>query len=382
MLLNPRPASPSSGQWICSGTKRISIALSSVTNVDGLVSLYTFRPTIKEASSGGGSGRRSISPTTTSRLSGESGLGVDNSGLHVMITDGKTTYYIIIRCKDIRHLPSDGDEKEQLDKVASVILRPDDETFKVSYKRIRAQFLGGSQDSNDTTSVEVSIRKTLLNNIVRPVWEGILNDIGILNYQDLPLFVRCAYPESDTTDSSSGLALPIMLGDTINRLHKEIETLRNENRLLEKNTLRWKSTSEKMSNKWENEKSDLTYHFLTLFNDHKARHVEVVKELDQLKGKKQRVIGSNESIIDRTTIKRRSREMNASSANNPDLHDDNDYVIYDNADVNRLAAGSSTSKQQSSSHDMKQQINTNNRAKEYSHPKELFSSDDEDDMIV
>ena len=379
MLINPRPASPSSGQWICSGTKRISIALSSVTNVDGLVSLYTFRPTIKEASSGGGSGRRSISPTTTGRLSGESGLGVDNSGLHVMITDGKTTYYIIIRGKDIRHLPSDGVENEQLDKVASVILRPDDETFKVSYKRIRAQLLGGSQDSNDTTSVEVSIRKTLLNNIVRPVWEGILNDIGILNYQDLPLFARCAYPESDTTDSSSGLALPIMLGDTINRLHKEIETLRNENRLLENNTLRWKSTSEKISNKWENEKSDLTYHFLTLFNDHKARHVEVVKELDQLKGKKQRVIGGNESIIDRTTVKRRSREMNASSTNNPDLHDDNDYVIYDNADVNRLAAGSSTSKQPSSSHDMKQQINTNNRAKEYSHPP---SSDDEDDMIV
>ena len=382
MQLNPRPASPSSGQWICSGTKRISIALSSVTNVDGLVSLYTFRPTIKEASSGGGSGRRSISPTTTSRLSRESGLGVDNRGLHVMITDGKTTYYIIIRGKDIRHLPSDGDEKEQLDKVTSVILRPDDETFKVSYKRIRAQLLGGSQDSNDTTSVEVSIRKTLLNNIVRPVWEGILNDIGILCYQDLPLFARCAYPESDTTDSSSGLALPIMLGDTINRLNKEIETLRNENRLLENNTLRWKSTSEKMSNKWENEKSDLTYHFLTLFNDHKARHVEVVKELDELKGKKQRVIGSNESIIDRTTVKRRSREMNASSTNNPDLHDDNDYVIYDNADVNRLAAGSSTLKQQSSSHDMTQQINTNNRAKEYSHPKELFSSDDEDDMIV
>ena len=107
-----------------------------------------------------------------------------------------------------------------------------------------------------------------------------------------------------------------------------------------------------------------------------------MKELDELKGKKQRVIGSNESIIDRTTVKRRSREMNASSTNNPDLHDDNDYVIYDNADVNRLAAGSSTLKQQSSSHDMTQQINTNNRAKEYSHPKELFSSDDEDDMIV
>jgi hypothetical protein len=393
MLLNPRPASPSSGQWICSGTKRISIALSSVTNVDGLVSLYTFRQTIKEASSGGGgssgSNRRSISPTTTSRLGGESGLGVDNSGLHVMITDGNKTYYINIRGKDIRHMPSDIDEKEQLDKVASVLLRPDDETFKVSYKRIHAQLLGGSQDSNDTTSIEVSIRKTLLNNIVRPVWEGILNDIGILCYQDLPLFARCAYPESDTTtdsSSSSGLALPIMLGDTINRLHKEIETLRHDNRVLENNTLRWKSTSEKMSNKWENEKSDLTHRFLTLFNDHKARHVEVVKELDQLKGKKQRVVigGSNErSIIDRTTVKRRSREMNASSTNNPDLHDDNDYVIYDNADVNRLAAGSSsTSKQQSSSHDMTQQINTNNRAKEYSHPKELFSSDDDEDMIV
>lgn len=371
-----RPASPSSGQWICSGTKRISIALSSVTKIDGMVSLYTFRQSInnvgQEASGGG---RRSISPTTTGRLSGE-GLGVDNSGLHVMITDGNKTYYVNIQGgKDIRHLPSDGDEKEQLDKVASVLLRSDDDTFKVSYKRIRAQLLGGSQDSNDTTSVEVSIRKTLLNNIVRPVWEGTLNDIGILNYRDLPLFARCAYPESDQTDASSGLALPIMLGDTINRLHREIETLRNENKLLEDNTLRWKSTSEKLSNKWETEKSDLTDCFLTLFNEHKARHVEVMKELDQLKGKKQR-ISSSESIIDRTTAKRRSREMNASNTNNPDLHDDNDYVIYDNAEVNRLA-GCSTSKERNMT-----QINNPHRAKEYSHPKELFSSDDEDDMIV
>lgn len=371
---HPRPTSPSAGQWICSGTKRISIALSSVTNVDGMVSLYTFRQSINAS----GGGRRSISPTTTGQLSGE-GLGVDNSGLHVMITDGTKTYYINFQGKDIRHLPSDGDEKEQLDKVASVLLRQDDATFKVSYKRIRAQLLGGSQDSNDTTSVEVSIRKTLLNNIVRPVWEGTLNDIGILNYQDLPLFARCAYPESDQTDASSGLALPIMLGDTINRLHKEIEALRNENRLLEDNTLRWKSTSEKMSNKWETEKSDLTDRFLILFNEHKAIHVDVVNELR--KGKKQRIIGSSESIIDQTTVKRRSRERNASNTNNPDLHNDNDYVVYDNAEVNHLAAGSSTSKERSSSHDMTQ-INNHHRAKEYSHPKELFSSDEEDDMIV
>lgn len=331
-----------------------------------MVSLYTYCPT-SNAVGDGASCRRSILPT--GRLSGEC-LGVANGDLHVMMTDGAQTYYKIIQSNDIRHMPSEGGGKV-LDRVASVLLHPNDETCKVSYKRMR----GGSQDSNDTTRIEVSIRKTLLNSIVRPVWEGTLNDIGLICYQDLPPFARCALPDSDRTNASSGLALPIMLGDTINQLHRVIEALRAENRQLEENTLRWKSTSEKLSNKWETEKSELTDRFLTLFNDHKSRHMEVQKELDQIKGKKQRIGG--ESVVDQK-MKRRSRE-----SNQPELEDDNDYVTYENAEVNRLAAG--TSLKQSSAKpvaSMSQSsgfVNPHTGAREVSHPKDLFSSDDDDD---
>lgn len=357
-------------QWVCAGTKRISINEGEYLplTVDGMVSVYRFRQTSNALGVVVGSGRRS----SDDRLSGG---GIENDDLHVMITDGAHTFYKTIQCKEVRHMPSD--DGKELDRVASILLRSDDETFKVSYKRVRAQLFGGSQDSKNTTSVEVSIRKMCLNNVVRPVWEGSLNDIGLSCYNDLPLFARCAFPESDRTDASSGLSLPIMLGDTINRLQKEIDALRAENRQLEDNTQRWKSTSEKLSYRWETEKSELTDRFLTLFNDHKARHAEALKELEQLKGEKQRTGNSDRSGM------RRSRE-----ANHPDHEDENDYVTYDNAEVNRLAAGPSL--KQRSANDGKPVassqgsgfVNPHTGAREFSHPKELFSSDDDDEMIT
>ncbi len=341
------------GQWICAGTKRISINEGEYlpSTVGGMVSVYRFRPT-------------------------SSAIGFDASSdgdLHVMITDGAHTFYRSILCKDIRHMSSENGK--ELDRVASILLRPDDETFKVRYNR---QLFGGSQDSKNTSTIEVSIRKMCLNNVVRPIWEGSFNDIGLSCYDDLPLFARCAIPESDRTDTSSGLSLPVMLGDTINRLQKEIDALRDTNRQLQENTLRWKSTSEKLSNRWESDKSELTDRFLLLFNDHKARHAEVLKELDQLRGNKQRTC---DIVVDRSGM-RRSRE-----AMRPDHEDDNDYVTWANAEVNRLAAGPCSKKRNANDGkpvaDVQGSgfVNPHTGAREFCNPKELFSSDDEEDMI-
>ena len=112
------------------------------------------------------------------------------------------------------------EDGQQLQEVKSILLRPDDDVYKVSYKRLRGQIVGGTNDSKNTTSIRVSIRKTCLNNIVRPVWEGQLNNIAVACYDDLPLFARHALPEFDQTDASSGLSFSLMLGDTINKLHK------------------------------------------------------------------------------------------------------------------------------------------------------------------
>ncbi len=340
-------------QWECAGTKRISINEGEYlpsTTVGGLVSVYRLRP------------------TSNANEDNVSSVG----DLHVMITDGVHTFYKSIDCKDIRHLPSE--DGKELDRVTSILLRPDDETFKVRYKRLRAQLFGESDDSKNTSTIEVSIRKMCLNNIVRPIWEGSLNDIRLNSYNHLPLFARCALLESDRSDASSGLSLPVMLGDTINRLQKEIDALRKTNRQLQENTLRWKSTSEKLSNRWESEKSELTDRFLTLFNDHKARHAKVLKELEHLRRSKQRTDGN---VIDRSGM-RRSRE-----AMLLDHEDENDYVTYKNAEVNRLAAGPCSKKGKPvASSQGGGFVNPHTGAREFSHPKDLFSSDEDEDMIT
>lgn len=279
------------------------------------------------------------------------------------------------------------DDGQELETAKSILLRPDGEIFrmgeifKVSYKRVEGQLFGGSYDSKNTTSVKVSIRKTCANSVVRPVWEGQLNNICHTCYDDLPLFARCALPEEmNQTKSSSGLSFPLMLGDTIKKLQKEIDALRTENKQLETNTLRWKSTSEKLSNQWESEKSDLTDRFLTLFNEHKARHVETQKELDHLKGKKQRTEGT-------VTSNNRSSSARRSRASFPDDEDEHDYVTYGNDEVNRLAAGPNLkrrSKDRKPAASLTQDsgfVNPHTGAREYSNTQELFSSDEDADNM-
>jgi hypothetical protein len=260
--------------------------------------------------------------------------------------------------------------------VTSVLLRDDDESFKVNYKRVEGQIVGGSLDSKNTTSVLVSIRKTCLNSIVRTVWEGHLNDICHSCYNDLPSFLRRAHSE---TAKSSGLAFPILLGDTINKLHKEIDSLRSENKRLDENNLLWKSTAEKLSNQWETEKSELTERFLTLFNEHKARHLKTRKELEHLQAKQQK--------SDHTSNRLGFRKSRDKLPDDEDLHD---YVTYNNEEVDRLAEGRSLKR--SSTNDAKMRIqsqsqtssgfvNPHTGAMEFSHPKELFSSDEDDESM-
>ena len=311
--------------------------------------------------------------------------------LKLFVSFATIGYTHSIARKNIRHMKSE--EGKELEEVKSILLRPECEPFTVRYKLLHAQILGGSQDSMCTTTIKLSIRKTLSNSIVRPVWEGQLNNICQSCYDDLPLFAQCALPdEMNQTESSSGLAFSLMLGDTINKLHKEIDALRTENKNLEANTLRWKSTSEKLSNQWESEKSELTGRFLTLFNEHKARHVETLKELNQVKGKKQRtdapIIRSNQRSTSVSGNRRKSRDTL------PDDEDQHDYAIYDDDEVNRLASGQrrqssdrkpSASQKKQKSQSYKSQgsagfVNPHTGATEYSNPKELFSSDEDDDM--
>jgi len=370
----------------CDGTKRISINEGEYSSSEGdaAISVYSyFRPNEDDRAS-----RSSLSPagrlstgshTSGGRLSG--GSTSNHSNLHVFISDGVHTFYQSIAKSDIKQLPEQ--EGKELETVSAILRRPDDDIFKVSYKRQRGQVLGGTNDHKHTSSIKVSIRKTCLNNVVRPVWEGQMNNIRHAYYDDLPLFARNALPETSQSDASSGLASPLMLGDTINKLHKEIDALRNQNKQLEANTLRWKSTSEKLSNQWEDEKSELTARFLTLFNEHKLRHIETVKELEQLKGKKQK-------IGDATTAKRGARK--SLDPMYQDI-DDQDFQTYDQDEISRLARGPAHVRKSAPSgkmvaassltQDTAGYINPHTGAREYSNIQEMFSgsSDSEDDKM-
>lgn len=298
------------------------------------------------------------------------------------------------------------EEGEELEKVTSILLCPDDEIFKVSYKWVRGQLVGGSRDSESTTSVKVSIRKTCINNIVRPVWEGQLDNICHSCYDHLPLFARNALPGDTQTDSSSGLSFSVMLGDAIKKLHNKIHVLRTRNEQLEANTLRWKSTADKLSNEWESEKSELTDRFLTLFNEHKAQYVETKKELDRLKGNRSCTERSDKAISNRNSHQRTNKQTLS------DDEDEHDYADYDDELVARLAKGASSTQRRASTDDDKKPmvslkrklqtshttehggrvprhhrhvggggfVNPHTGATEFSNPKDLFSSSEDEGM--
>ena len=279
-----------------------------------------------------------------------------------------------IAAKDIKHMSSTTSTEQLLDQVESILLQrnrtiDDEQIFKVNYKMTGGQVFGGTQDSMNTTCVKVSIRKTLANQIVRPIWEGNLIPISHANYDSLPIFARHALP-NNSGETATSLAFSIILGDTITKLQKDINALREENEQLRINTGRWKSTAQKLNNQWQSEKSELTERFLTLFNQHKARHVETKKELDELKGNRRYERGSSSLKQPHSAHKDRP-EMR------PDDEDEHDYVTYDEDFVNRMAAGGAVQTKR------RRKNSTTGATEEVQNVKDMFSSDEEDnDMGV
>jgi gas vesicle protein len=282
-----------------------------------------------------------------------------------------------IAAKDIKHM-SFVDTDQLLDQVESILLQrnrtaDDDQIFKVAYKMTGGQVFGGTQDTMNTTCVKVSIRKTLANQIVRPIWEGNLIPISHANYDTLPIFARHALPNNSASnqyENASSLAFSIILGDTITKLQRDITALRQENDQLRINADRWKGTAQKLNNQWQSEKSELTERFLTLFNQHKGRHVELKKELDELKGNQRYERGESYLKPPPHSDHKERPEMR------PDDEDEHDYVLYDDDYVNRMAAGGAVQQK-------RRRKNSTTEKTEVENVKALFSSDEEDnDMGV
>lgn len=287
-----------------------------------------------------------------------------------------------------------------MDEVSSILLSNDGdgdletkhkmENFKVKYHLVESQVLGGRDDSSVTTSIKVSILKTCLNSLVRPVWEGHVNNICLAKYEHLPSFAQSALPEQSLRKtSSSGLSFPLMLGDTVDILQTEIKSLRQENQQLSEDTIRWKNTADKLVDQWQTEKNELTESFLVLFNEHKARHVATRKELEELK--------SNENNLPIGTVS--SKQISRREADIlPDNEDEHDHATWSDNLVKRLAAGPNKSRRGSREIDRYKSeekeeasaarptstsegtfVNPHTGVLEISNYKRMFDSDDDSD---
>ena len=304
---------------------------------------------------------------------------------------------------EIKQMSHEND-KTPLDQVADVLLYKEEladlqsqneqEKYKISYKRIEGQLLGGDHDSDKTTSVKASILKTCFNDLVRPVWEGPVINVQHANYKELPSFVQNALPgrnnESDnTTFASSGLAFPLMLGNTITKLQNEAESLQKQKQQLAADALRWKDTLDKLMGKWQDEKHELTQNFLTLFNQHKARHIETRQKLDALT-KYGAPVNAAVGTLSNKKLKRDEREAV------PDDVDNQDYAVWDQDMVDRLAAGPTEGRKMMASQKMKvkseeDEYKSSSTGDSFVNPitgvmmvtdhKRLFSDDEEDDEV-
>jgi hypothetical protein len=288
-------------------------------------------------------------------------------------------------------------DKTPLDQVADILLyteeladvqsRNEQEKYKISYKRIEGQLIGGDHDATSTTSVKASILKTCFNNLVRPVWEGPVINVQHANYNDLPYFVQNALPdpsnEGDTTYASSGLAFPLMLGGTISKLQNEAATLHKQKQQLAVDALRWKDTLDKLMDKWQEEKHELTQNFLTLFNQHKARHIETRQKLEALTKLKDDGTGNNEAVL--------SSNKKLKRGSLPDDEDQHDYATWDPEMVDRLAAGPEGRKKIAKrNNNGKVKSEEDDEIISYKNPitgvmmvtdhKQLFSDDEDDDV--
>ncbi|KAL3789271.1 hypothetical protein HJC23_000337 [Cyclotella cryptica] len=346
-------------QYSCMGTNRISITNDDrSSSSDGMISLFL---------------RENDEKSVNRRLS-DHGSDSDDC-LHLVITDGVDTFYAPIMSKDIKQI-SHENHKTPLDQVASILLynkegtqemierHYEQEKYKISYKRMQGQLLGGEHDSTTTTTVKTSILKTCFNNLVRPVWEGSVSNVHHSNYKRLPSFVQNALPnsyhQSTATPPSSGLAFPLMLRNTISKLQDEAESLRNQNKQLNADALRWKAT---------------------------ARHLETRHKLDALT--KQSAKNMAVGTLANKSLPRKEREAIL------DDEDNHDYAVWDKETVERLAAGPRGSKGKSKKQhakvdeeggDVSSSVlgdtfrNPHTGVLEISNYKRMFDSDDEDEV--
>ncbi|KAL7520139.1 hypothetical protein ACHAWX_004884 [Stephanocyclus meneghinianus] len=320
-------------QYCCIGTNRISITNDGQSlSSDGMISLF-LRDTAVYDEKG-----------VNRRLSNE-GSDRDNC-LHLVITDGVNTFYSRIMSADIKQI-SHENLKSPLDQVANILLynkegtngmidrRHEQEKYKISYKRVEGQHLGGEFDSTNNTSVKTSILKTCFNNLVRPVWEGSVNNVHHSNYERLPSFLRKTFPtsfrESTAKPISSGLIFPLMLGNSISELQIEAESLRKQNKKFAADALRWKDTVDKLMGQWQIEKNELIQNFLILFNEHKARHLETRQKLDALTKQ-----SANNVAVGTLANKNLSRKEREAIVDDEDNHD---HAVWDKEMVEQLAAG-------------------------------------------
>lgn len=232
-----------------------------------------------------------------------------------------------------------GSDPDAIDEMVSIIIHNDDiqdTKFIISYERI-------------DRGIMISIRKKI-DNLVRPVWKGELNDIADTDNDGLPTFLRDTLHQkasssfhhlspstrfSEPSPASSGLAFSLLLGGEVAKLRNEIVALKKQNQKDESNARHWKSTCDKIMNQWETEKSELTANFLTLFNEHKARHLETVKQLESLK-KKRHGVTADENLKKQPAS---SRVLIKAREGFVDDEEGHDYPMYDKDYVARLAAG-------------------------------------------
>jgi hypothetical protein len=89
---------------------------------------------------------------------------------------------------------------------------------------------------------------------------------------------------------------------------------------------------DKLMGQWESEKIELTQNFLTLFNQHKARHMETCKQLDALT----KYSTNGNAVVGTWSNKKLGRNEREAV---PDDEDNHDYAVWDQEMVDRLAAG-------------------------------------------
>mmetsp|Transcript_15447 Transcript_15447/g.32643 ORF Transcript_15447/g.32643 Transcript_15447/m.32643 type:complete len:390 (-) Transcript_15447:102-1271(-) len=334
-------------EWVCHGTNCVTVCEDSSNRLTSTGEAMITAYSLQLVTSGNG--------TSSSPRGGRLSWDRDDSFIHLVMTDGTRTFYGKLDPKEIKHNLF-GSDQDAMGEMVSIIIHNDDiqdTKFIISYERI-------------DRGIVISIRKKI-DNLVRPVWKGDLKDIADTDNDSLPTFLRDTLHQkssssfhhlslsthfSEPSPASSGLAFSLLLGGEVAKLRNEIAALKKQKQKDESNAWYWKSTCDKIMNEWEREKSELTANFLTLFNEHKARHLETVKELESLKTKRHRMTAyeneKKEPASSRVLVKDREGFV--------DDEEGHDYAVYDRDYVARLAAGPVSKKTRQNHYDSEKKL--------------------------